>query len=97
MIIHWFEFFSKLNSLIKALSFTCFLTLDLDSSLFKNILELSHPLSILIELHVMFSLSESSDQLTAGFASSSKHLKYVYKIWLFENFIHVLAPYTYNK
>lgn len=79
MVVHRLELLSKLNGLVEVGSLSGLLTLDLDSSLLEDILELGHLPSILVEFHVVLGLGKSSDQLTACLAATSKHLNCIDK------------------
>jgi hypothetical protein len=73
MIGHLFELLRELDSLVEC-SFFLFFCLNLFSSSFDGFLKLSIPSFVHIQLHVLFCLDKSCDQLATSLATHN--LKY---------------------
>jgi hypothetical protein len=68
MISHGLEFLSKLNGLVERLLFLFHIRFDFLRPQLDGLLELRVAMLICIELHVLLSLNEGCDKLTAGLA-----------------------------
>lgn len=68
MILHSFELFSQLDSLVEVLFFLFFSTfvLDLVSPFLDRFLKLGEAMLVCIQLHVLLRFHKGCDQLTAS-------------------------------
>ncbi len=65
VVVHTFEFLSKLNGFVEGLFFSSCGRLDFFGSGFDDLLELREFVFVCIEFHILLGLGEGSDELTA--------------------------------